>query len=324
MKVTKMKLMDIKEDRQKMLMLSGFVIFIVLLLVSFFLIENKIIFINVLFVGLFILVVPYSLNKYFEFKRMETMERQFPNFLRDLAEANRSGLSLFESFKITSKNNYGPLSDEIKKLSNQLSWNITLDKVLVMFRKRLGKSGTISRSILIMNQTQKSGGNTVEILNALADSIEEITEVNDEKNSVLNQQIIMMYAIFFIFLGITIALIKFLLPLMNIQPTEGFAAASFGFGTNPCKACLTQKIPACMTCETFFAICGVFGLGSSSDVACYFRSLFFVMVLVQAVFSGLISGQIGSTSIIAGIKHSLIMTATGLFIFLISARVGFI
>ena len=48
------------------------------------------------------------------------------------------------------------------------------------------------------------------------------------------------------------------------------------------------------------------------------------MVAIQAIFSGLIAGQIGSDSIAAGVKHSVVMTIFGVFIYLIVVRLGLV
>jgi flagellar protein FlaJ len=44
---------------------------------------------------------------------------------------------------------------------------------------------------------------------------------------------------------------------------------------------------------------------------CYYNGLFVVMVAVQGIFSGLVAGQLGEGSVIAGVKHSMIMFIIG-------------
>ncbi len=310
-------------EKKELVFTAAVGIFIIVLALSLMLFEDKIIFMNILLLGSFVLVVPYSLYNYFEFKRLEAMEKEFPNFLRDLAEAKRSGLSLLQAINATSKNTYGLLTDEVKKINTQISWNVPLEKTLEMFRRRLEKSDIINRSVAVLVQTQKSGGKTDEILNSLADNIEKVKEVKEEKANLMNQQTMMMYAIFFIFLGICIALMKFLLPLMSAQET-GFAMSGIQIGVNPCEMCLTSKMPSCFNCEIFFTICQIFGFGARGAAECYFRSLFFSMIMIQAIFTGLIAGEIKSGSVVAGVKHSLVMAVSGFVIFLLSVRVGLV
>ena len=48
------------------------------------------------------------------------------------------------------------------------------------------------------------------------------------------------------------------------------------------------------------------------------------MVVIQGIFAGLVAGQIGENSIVAGLKHSLIMTLSGFSILLILFQSGVI
>ena len=311
-------------EKKDLFLIVGIGILSIALLTSLLFFKERIIFVNVLFLGSAIVFIPYSLYAYFEYKKIENMEKEFPNFLRDLAEAKRSGLSLLQAFKVTSKNNYGALSDEVRKIGNKLSWNITLERVLDIFKNRASKSEIISSSLTVINQAQKSGGNTSDILDALADNIEKIKETKAEKASLLDQQVLMMYAIFFIFLGLSLALIKFLMPLLGAQQATSFSIPGFQMGTNPCQMCISSNMPSCMSCDLYFSICQSFGFGSKEDPGCYFKSLFFSMTLIQGIFTGLIAGQISKGSVVAGIKHSLVMITSGFIIFLTTARIGFI
>lgn len=304
------------------ILIGSAVVFVLLLIIAFF-INNFVIASNLLFLGIVILILPYSLHKFFEFKRIRAYEDGFPNFLRDLAESQRAGLTLMQALQSASRTEYGLLTPEIKKMYNQLTWNVPVEVVLNSFSERMKKSKMIVRGMMIIEQATKSGGNVEETMESLAANIEGLKDVQEEKSLMLNQQVIMMYAIFFIFLGITIALIKFLVPLLQTQiQAEGFGFQ--GFNANPCAQCIGSADTACLGCHTFFTVAKAFDLGKGEDAASYYKALFFTMILVQGFFSGLIAGQIGSDSVIAGVKHSMIMLVTGFFIFMLSTRIGFI
>jgi len=278
---------------------------------------------NMLFLGMLILVVPYSLFKFFRLKKIRSYENDFPNFLRDISESLRAGLSLIQSIQATSKSDYGALTKEIRKMNTQLSWNISLDKVLKNFGTRVVDSKIITRSLMIIDQANKSGGNIEDTMESLANHIESIKEAQQEKSVLLNQQVMMMYAIFFIFLGITIALIKFLIPLLQTQSqTGGFGVQ--GFNPNPCSLCVNNQDLACMGCNTFSTITQAFELGDPKESSSYYKSLFLAMILIQGFFSGLIAGQIGSDSIAVGVKHSLIMLLSGFIVFMLLIKTGIV
>jgi flagellar protein FlaJ len=211
-------------------------------------------------------------------------------------------------------------------MNNQLSWNIPLETVLKNFKARMANSKIIVRAVMIIEQANKSGGNIEDTMESLAFDIESIKDVQKEKALLLNEQVIMMYAIFFIFLGITIALIKFLIPMLNTEIGMG-GFGTYGvtkFSANPCYLCIDSNDPACIGCEVFGGVSYVFGFGDEKEPAAYYRSLFFMMILVQGFFTGLIAGQIGSDSVAAGVKHSMVMLLVGFVTFMTVVKLGVI
>lgn len=281
---------------------------------------------DIVMLGLLIISVPYFLLQFFEFKKIKAYEEQFPNFLRDLSASLYAGLSLIQSIKSSSTSNYGLLTKEVKKLNDQISWNIPLEKALESFSKRIKKSEVISSSLMVISQAQKSGGDMENILGSLADNIEKIRDVENEKRSLLGQQVTMMYAIFFIFIGISITLIMFLVPLLqsNALSQIGGIGGLGGGNINPCQTCVDNPDAGCISCSLILHVANTFSFGGPDDPQSYYKSLFFMMIIIQGICSGLVAGQIGSDSAIAGIKHSLIMVVTGFVIFLTITGIGLI
>jgi len=313
------------EINENIVMAIIIAIFVVILIATAFI--GITLFVNTFLSGTILIVIGYSVYRFMEFRKIQAYESQFPNFLRDLAQTQHAGLSLLQAFKAVAKSDYGLLSDEIRKINNQLSWNIPLEKVLENFRKRMRKSRLITHSVIVIEQANKSGAKIEDILDSLATNIEDITSVQKERKLLMGQQVTFMYAIFFIFLAISIALIKFLIPMLEVSAVSGAQAGLTLIGqtnANPCSVCINNKDITCSGCAAFFYISSVFGFGDPSMPASYYKALFFTMVMIQGFFSGLIAGQIGSDSVIAGVKHSLIMDVAGLIIFLTVSGIGFI
>ena len=294
--------------------------------------SNLVVFIAILIMGVSAIVVSFSLIQFAEYARLKNCENEFPNFLRDLAEAKRSGMSLVQSLQTCARSDYGALSPEIERIKNQLSWNIPMKTVFENFRKRFSKSSIINHSVLIIVQMEETGGKTEDIVDSLADNIENIKETQAEKKVLMSQHIISMYAIFFIFFGISVALIKFLMPFVDVQ-SESMAGAGglgdiggmIGFsGGAPCKICYNVMVPECFSCHVYFGLCSIFNFGEATSAGCYFKSVFFMMIIIQGIFSGLVAGQIGSDSLIVGIKHSMIMATSGFVLFLIASFAGLV
>ena len=314
----------------KQLIFEKTIIIAVSLIASFFIIlgilTGAMIILNIGVAAVVIFSVLYFTVKYLQFRTIREYEEQFPNFLRDLSQSLYAGLGLIEAIKSTAKSDYGKLNQEIEKINNQLSWNIPLEKVLDGFSKRASQSRQIQRSIAIVKQAQKSGGDMDDILNSLADNMEKIKDVEEERKTMMGQHVTMMYTIFFIFVAISISLIKFLIPMLEDTNREtNLGLGLGGGGSSPCSACEEGGGGgACDLCGLFFHVSESFGMSEDTSGASYYKGLFFLMIVIEGIFSGLVAGQISSNSVIAGARHSIIMGTSGFFIFLIVNWIGLI
>ena len=282
---------------------------------------------NLVVLGIIVGVAPYALLSYFEYSKIKAIEDQLPIFLLDLAESQKVGLTLHESLKQASKTDYGKLTPEIKKVYNQLSWGLRVQDVFENFSERMKKSRLIARVVRIINETYISGGDIGRTMEATASDITAIKEAEKERRSVTSQHTFIMYAIYFIFIGIVIGLSQTLIPLLNIgEGSEtggiGGVGAIFAF-QDPCIACSQNPTIFCINCSIFSVTCQMLGLKSGGT--CYYNALFILMAVVQGIFSGLVAGQIGEGSIAAGVKHSIIMTLSGfgtLYVLLLTGFMG--
>lgn len=274
---------------------------------------------NIVLISMIVGVMPFVLLSYVEYHGIKSAEEQLPLFLRDLAESQKSGMNLPQALQIAVKTDYGVLSKEVKKMNDQLSWGIPLQEVLNRFSQRMHRSNLIGRAIRIINEAYSSGGNITDTMEATAVDVTLIKDAEKERRSLMTQHVTMMYAIYFIFLVIVLVLTKILLPMLQIgKETQG----TFMAFQDPCSVCVGTSHLFCVSCSAFSLLCQMFGFGTG--INCYYKALFFSVIIVQGLFTGLIAGQIGENSAIAGAKHSLIMTGSGFGIFMIALRLGII
>ncbi len=70
-------------------------------------------------------------------EKIKAIEDKFPDFLRDLAEYWKGGLSMVVSVRTLARSEYGALNNDIQKMSDQLSWGIPFGDVMKMFADRV-------------------------------------------------------------------------------------------------------------------------------------------------------------------------------------------
>ncbi len=219
----------------------------------------------------FVSFIPYSIIKYNERKRISRIENRFPDFVRDLSEALKSGMTLTSAIKMLSKTNYGPLTDEIKRLTIRLEW-ISIKEAILEFKERLRRSKLISRALDIFLEAYDSGGKLDKTLDGISKTTLELREVEENRKSIMYEQATMIIVISLIFIGITISLFKLIVPILVAKNAEYM---------------------------------GFFNLGNVSVE--YYRSLFLVAMLMESVVGGILSGYVSDNSFIIGLRNAIIL-----------------
>jgi hypothetical protein len=234
--------------------------------------------------SLLLVVAPILYVKYTQYKARKAKEKKFPEFLRDVVEGTRAGMSLPQAIQNTETGSYGPLDKEIEKMNAQLDWGIPFGQVLRTFGEDTG-SEVILRSVDTIIQAYQSGGNIQDVLESVGDNIRTLRQLKEERESQLYGEMITGYVVFFIFIGILIALTSYLLPsLASAQASLGSTGSFSAFGG---------------------------GAGNLQENITLYESWFKRLVFIQAIFSGLIIGKLSEGELKAGFKHVGILFAIG-------------
>lgn len=234
--------------------------------------------------SLLLIAAPILYIKYVQYKRQKAMEDKFPEFLRDVVEGTRAGMSLPQAIQNTETGSYGPLDEKIEKMNAQLDWGIPFGQVLRNFGEETG-SDVILRSVDTIIQAYQSGGNIQDVLESVGDNIRTLKQLKEERESQLYGEMITGYIVFFIFIGILIALTTYLLPsLASAQQSLGGSGGFSAFGS---------------------------GGGNLQENITLYESWFRNLVFIQAIFSGLIIGKLSEGELKAGFKHTGILFAIG-------------
>jgi len=223
-----------------------------------------------------IAVVPLAILDFREMSRRRHIEEALPNFFRDLAGMNDSGMTLPNAIHLVAQSDYSTLTPYVKKLDNEMSWNVAFIDAIQRFRIRLATPLT-DRSIDLIAKASKAGGDVSEVLRAAAnDGYEFITLRTDRRNNMLIYIVIVLIS-FAVFVFVIYIMVT---TFLSVMATAGAAASKTS------------------------AAAGSFG--ANVNLPLYTR-IFSHAAIIQGLFSGLVAGQMGEGRVTAGLKYSILM-----------------
>ena len=228
----------------------------------------------------FTISIPFAFFIYLEHARIASIEEHFPDFLRDIAEFKRAGVTLSRAIQNASSNDYGQLSPEVRKIALELSWGVSFEDAMQRLADRI-ESPMLERSISIITAAQAAGGEVTTILETVSSDLRKLKELEAERKSKLSVYTMTIYAIYLLLLFIIIVLTESLVPAVPKMQ----AAGEFLGGT----------------------------MGTISEFE--FRQLLFQVTIIEAAFAGLISGEMGEGKLSAGIKHAVVLVLISLLAF---------
>jgi archaeal flagellar protein FlaJ len=233
---------------------------------------------DIFVITLFILLVPLAVLDTKNSMRIRNIEVALPNFFRDVAGMNESGMTLPNAIHTVSDGDYGTLTLYIKKLDNEISWNIPFVSAIYRFGESLG-TPLAKRSVDLIAKASQAGGDVSEVLRAAANDSYEFVNLATERRNNMMIYIVIVLVSFLVFLFVIAIMTS---TFLDTMADAGAAVASSGTDMSGLS------------------------FGGSIDMD-FYRRLFSHAAMIQAFFSGLVAGQMGEGRAIAGLKYSLIM-----------------
>ena len=214
------------------------------------------------------------------------IEEKFPDFLRDLAEYWKGGLSMTVAVQTLATSEYGALNDEVKKMSDQLSWGIKFSDVILQFAERVG-TPLVKRAISLISEADRAGGKISDILVTAANDSREIKFLEGERKRAIGSYIAVIWTSYFVFLGVIVVLSTVFIPAI----ANSNSSDDGGGGQNIGNMKIRNVDPL------------------------FFLTIFYYGVTMQAIGNGCMAGLMATGRFSAGFKHSGMMILVALVVF---------
>ena len=179
--------------------------------------------------GLISLMLPYGLYGRGRDQIRARVEDKFPDFLRDLAEYWKGGLSMTVAIQTLAKGEYGNLNEDVNKMASQISWGISFGEVLDMFTERV-TSPIVTRAVRMVDEANRAGGRISDILLAASFDAREIKALETERRQEVGSYVTVIYASFFVYLGIILVLAQTFIPAIVDSAAATGSTGSMSIG----------------------------------------------------------------------------------------------
>jgi len=227
--------------------------------------------------AILIAIVPLAILDLKESMRVSSVEASLPNFFRDVAGMNDSGMTLPHAIHIVSEGDYGALTPHIRKLDTEMSWGVPFVEAIRRFGKAVS-TPLAERSVELIAQASSAGGDVSEVLRAAAHDAYEFFNLKSERKTGMMIYMIIVLMSFFVFLFV-------------------IAVLSGTFLATMAEAGETVAASGSTSAQSFMG---------SVDIFLYNR-VFCHAALIQGFFSGLAAGVMGEGRVVAGLKYSALM-----------------
>ena len=179
--------------------------------------------------GLISLMLPYGLYGRRRDQIRARVEDKFPDFLRDLAEYWKGGLSMTVAIQTLAKGEYGNLNEDVNKMASQISWGISFGEVLDMFTERV-TSPIVTRAVRMVDEANRAGGRISDILLAASFDARETKALETERRQEVGSYVTVIYASFFVYLGIILVLAQTFIPAIVDSAAATGSTGSMSIG----------------------------------------------------------------------------------------------
>jgi archaeal flagellar protein FlaJ len=239
-------------------------------------------------VGLMAFMGPVGIIRGREDRRIREIEERLPDFLRDVAEGGRFGMTLAKSIVSASKGKYGKLTPEIRRMASQIQWGVSATEALALFSERV-QTPLVNRTAALIIKASTAGGNVADVLELVATDTKDMHLIQKERRASMAAYTSVIYIAFGVFL-VTVLILQstFLAQMQAVgEQTSALQATQGG-----------QGLPGG----------GVQGATISAALIPAIKDVYFYAAIVHAIGDGVLAGVIQAGKFSAGLLHAFVMT----------------
>ncbi|MFX1504821.1 MAG: type II secretion system F family protein [Promethearchaeota archaeon] len=239
--------------------------------------------IDVTVVSILALIVIPAWAYHSDQKWRDNIDDNIPSLLREISDAQKTGLPLPRAIMSASNHNYGALTPELKKMAAKISWGIPFSRTLRSLTETTD-TPLMKRTSLLILEAERSGGAIEDVFESAHKHVSEVLGLKRER---LGSMKPFTWIIFVSFIVFSLVMIILLTSFFQTLAQNIVEAVSEG-----------QEQSAALP----FNVAGV-------------QLVFFHLMVIEAVFAGLIAGKMGQGNAYLGLRYSCFLVVICYVIF---------
>lgn len=226
--------------------------------------------------------------------RARKVEIILPDFLLLIGSNLRAGMTPYHAFVSASRPEFSPLYEEVKRFSNTVGAQTSLEDALLLLSSHFDSS-ILRKTINLFSKGAKAGGHLAQLLFANA---EEIRKIQD-----LRQELISSTRSYAIFLGFIVVIVMPFLLSVSVHFLTVFTTIQGNLGIDPSDPSLGGVV----------MFTGKLGI-TPEDM----KQVAYVALGITAFFSSILIGVINVGKPLYGLKYFPLLLIPGLVFFLMA------
>lgn len=159
------------------------------------------------FFAIMVFVFPSATLTYADYKWRKAVDEHLPDLFRSIVQAQETGMTLPQAIEEASKRDYGPLTEELKKMTTQMSWGMSFEESLLNLGKRVN-TVLVQRTVPMIIEASRSGGQVEKVFDPLGKFVQTTLLLDKERRTQTRPYIAIIYVAFFVFIFTIILLFR--------------------------------------------------------------------------------------------------------------------
>lgn len=243
---------------------------------------------DIVMAGILVALIPFAVFYAIYSRRHRRIEEAIPDFADQMASSVRHNMTLARAIELIAVGGKSNMLEEIRLIHRDIVWGSLTSDAIKRFSEHI-RIGAIDRMGILVSQAEHFTNNLSQVLQIIAEDAKNMVTLKSERRGDMLLYVIVVYLAFFVFVFVQAILVVMFLPMM-MQGGEGMSMVGSG-----------MAMP---------------GVGSGFSIDVYDR-LIYHSVVIHGFCSGIVAGMMGEGSALAGVKHSCVMVAVAMIVFVI-------